>query len=488
MGEVKFKIALRLGLFDVLYVHVNVKFIVGGNQEISPPQQINNVAGNYPANNLQASSSVQFGNSAPHVQWQQNSQLQSNVFKMQAHNTNNYAIQQQNQNEISPHTLSMPAQANIMMSQGNILTSQPNMVSQNSVKSQGGMMVSQSQGNVMVTQGSFMTSQSNMNASQGNMMTPQGTLSPAVMGHHQFPFSFPSPVKQQGANVVADKLQVMGQNMSMDSPLLVDLLQNEANAGSVGTTNPAQFPNVSSAGPNQKQKRKKPSRKKKPPKSSAASSMTGSVSMQAYPGMYSMQGQFTPQHFATGEMQGPDQMMSQQMKISSHDPKFIDAISRSDVGAQATGFPNDGAITSEVNLHPTSQQMPMLRRHNSFPVPRTASFPHGFDPTKTSPYPHKAHPSMSPQQQMYMSQMSHPGFKASHSPRQLMVQSQQQVPPGNNPGQHLGSNFQHGNPTMSMIQQGARPQRYPVHSLTPPQMQSLGNCCCFTYYAVLLCM
>ena len=443
-----------------------------------------NMAANYPVNNLHASSSNQFTNGA--MQWPPGSnvqQQQASMFKMQAaHNSssNSFQIQQPSQSEIAH--VSLAPQGNLMMAQSSVMTSQLNLASQNTNASQNALMMSHggviTQGNA-VSQGGFMASQSSLMTSQSSMMASHSAMSPAVSGHHQFPFSFPSPVKQHPQNIGdlrPDKLPVMGPNMSMDSPLLVNLLQTEPPPG---MTSPG-FPVVSVAGANLKPKRKKPAKKKKPSKSTDSTTPTGAGPMQAFGGVYGMQGQFLPQHFSTGDMTSPEHMMPQQMKMSSQDSKFIDAISRSDVGAQSAGFSNDGNLTSE--LHSSSQQMPSLRRHNSFPVSRSGSFPHGFDPSKP-PFQRKQQPGLSPQQQqMYMSQMAgqYSGFKPGHSPRQMLVQGQQMQPQqgggDGNQMQYQPSGYHHTNPPMPIMQQPARPpQRYPGHPRTPPQMQSPGK-------------
>ena len=438
-----------------------------------------NMATNFPASNLQASSGNQFANAGQQMQWAANSnvqQQQASMFKMQTHNasTSNYSLQQTIQTDISSHA-SPPPQGNIM-SQGHVLSSQPNMAmtAHNAMIMSHGAEIA-SQGN-MVTPSTFMSSQGTMMKSHGSLAATHGTISPAVSGHPQFPFSFPNSVKQQPiqnmAEIRPDKLQVMGQNTSMDSPLLVNLLQTEPPPGATGLASPTQFSTASAAVANQKPKRKKPAKKKKPSKSSGNTTPPGTGPMQAFGGMFPVQSQFVPQPFPAAEM--PEQMMPpQQVKMSSQDSKFIDAISRSDVGAQSAGFTNDGNLTSE--LHSTGQQMPPLRRHNSFPVQR---LPQGFDPNK--PFPHKPHPNMS-DQQIYINQMAgtFPGFKPGHPPRQMMVQTQQMQPTqgtgDNNQMQFQSSNFQHNTPPMSMMQQVARPQCYPVHPRTSPQMQSPGK-------------
>ena len=449
---------------------------------------MNSMTGNF---NLQPSAANQYNTAAP-VHWPANTQSQSKMFKMQQGNISEsgFHVQQANHAEMSPHTRTITPQGT-MMTHGNMMTSQTQHTTHGNIMTSHNHMITAhggiaaSQGNVMTSQGNIMTSPVSNVATQGNAMTSQSSMmmSPAGHGHQHFPFSFSTSKQPVGGlgDMRPDKMQQMGPNMTMDSPLLVNLLQNEAS----GMNSPTQFASATPPSSNQKPKRKKPQRKKKPAKSAAPSTPTGTAPMQAFGGMYSMQG--PPQHYPGGEMQSPpDQIMPPQQggMANTPDSKFIDAISRSDVGAQSAGFTNDSIISSEVaTFHPSNQQMPVLRRHNSFPVSRSASFPHGFDPSKPAPYPHRPHLTMSPQQQqqqMYMQQMAGPysQYKSGHPPRQVLMQSQQgmQQQGDNSIMQQHPTNFQPGMSPMSMMQQNSsRPQRFSSHPPTPPQMQNQGK-------------
>ena len=436
---------------------VQKHFVAGLNQEITQTPQIANMPANFHGTNQVANS--QFANVSPQMHWPANSMMMSQTYRVQNSNPASSYIGQSNQNEISSHSPAMPSHGPMMTSPG-------------SVMSQGNMMLSPN--NMITSQSNLITSPNPMMASQGNMLTPPGSMSPAVPTQHQFPFSFPNSNKQQGA------FQGMGQNMSKDSPLLVNLLQNEgANNGS-GLASPTQFPGATPAAQSQKPKRKKPSRKKKPSKSSVPTAPTVAGPVHAVPGAYPMQGQFVPQNFH-GEIQNHEQIMQQPNVIKTSYPTsktpVIEAISRSDVGGNTTSYSGDSIIATEIQ---PPNQMPQLRRHNSFPASRSA-FPAGFDPSKAVMQPKPPHSNMPQQQPMYMSQMSapYPGYKPGHG--RPMIQQQQ----GENGQLYQASNFQHGPPQMQMVQQQqqqqvVRAQRFPTHRpLTPAQMQAQGMILCY---------
>lgn len=376
------------------------------------------------------------------MHWPANSMImaQNNSYRIQ--NPNTY-VGLPNQNEISSQ--SPITHASMMTSPGSVIPSQ---------------------GNLMLSPSGIMSSQSNMITSPNAMMVSQGSMSPAVASQHQFPFSFSTPTKQQGTFVNMDKMQAMGQNMSKDSPLLVNLLQNEAANNAAGLTSPTQFSAVAPVGQNQKPKRKKPSRKKKPSKSSAGTVAVGAGPMQAMAGMYNIHGQFVPQHYH-GEL--PEQMMQQgKANYPTSKTPVIEAISRSDVGSHTTPYSNETINTSDIQ---SPNQMPQLRRHNSFPASRSSSsFPPGFDPSKTA-MPPKPPSNLSQQQPMYMSQMSsvYPGYKPNQQ-RAMMIPQQNET--ARMPYQ--GSNFQHAPTQIQMMQQQVvRNQRLPPRPVTPAQMQQM---------------